>query len=322
LIKTDEYGNKVWDRIFEFGFYSMGRSVKQTSDGGYIITGTKDYELFLLKTDNSGNTQWEKTYGGKYSSDGNSVQQTIDDGYIITGSKRSISLDYDIWLIKTDSNGNEIWNKTFGTSNDDRGYSVQQTIDGGFIIACNLRSYSYPNDAYIIKTDSSGNTQWDKILPGDEENIISEVQLTIDDGYIIVGSTESYGAGNFDIWLIKLGTNTPPDMIMYVYDKIDDSLVILASDNDNDKIRYGISWDNDFSVDYWTEYVSSGTEKRIDCEGRTGYASVIVEDELGAQSDWVSVKSKNKQYNTHFIRFLENHTFLFRLLQRLFKYYL
>ena len=122
-------------------FDDAGLSVQQTTDGGYILTGyTEDYQndkVFLIKTDENGNQLWYKIFGpANGDAEGNSVQQTIDGGYIITGSIESDSYD-DVYLIKTDGNGNELWNKTFGDSLIyERGYSVQQTTDGGYILAC------------------------------------------------------------------------------------------------------------------------------------------------------------------------------------------
>ena len=180
------------------------RSVQRTTDGGYIITGGTDsfgngnYDVWLIKTDSQGQEEWNQTFGGSEWDFGYSVQQTNDGGYIITGSTESFGNGMiDVWLIKTDSNGDEEWNQTFGGSESDVGSSVQQTTDGGYIIV----------GTFLIKTDSNGNEEWIN------ENIYgSSVQQTTDGGYIITGETNSFGNGMIDVWLIKTDSegNTVP----------------------------------------------------------------------------------------------------------------
>jgi len=154
--------------LFVRMFYDNGegKSVQQTTDGGYIITGTTNTngipDVRLIKTNFHGNEEWNQVIGGNDRDKGESVQQTTDGGYIITGSTSSFSSgdqwDDDVWLIKTDSNGNEEWNKIFGSSsNDDRGFSVQETTDGGYIIT-GYQSLSTNSNVWLIKTDSEGNT--------------------------------------------------------------------------------------------------------------------------------------------------------------------
>jgi hypothetical protein len=192
LIKTDADGNLLWDKTFSGSGYASGISVQQTGDGGYIIAGDRDSCAWIIKTDSSGNEEWNKILSEWEEGDLNSVQQTDDGGYVIAGSFSGAyeSDGSDIWLIKTDAYGNELWERTFGGLNADTGYSVQQTNDGGYIITGSTwinggtaNSGNWNMYAWLIKTDDSGNMIWDKVFG--ESNIgvsLSDLQnLKIDD---------------------------------------------------------------------------------------------------------------------------------------------
>jgi len=214
LIKTDKDGNKVWEKSFGGEDPDIGRSVQQTTDGGYIIAGsTNSYgagstDLWLIKTDTEGNKVWDKTFGGSSVDSGSSVQQTTDGGYIIVGSTYSYGRDAkDLWLIKTDSNGNQAWDKTFGDVGFAEGNSGRQIVDGGYIVVGKTRG---DYDLWLIKTDSNGNKVWDKTFDDAEGNF---VQQTLDGGYIIAGSTDGYDAGWFDVLLIKTDADGNSDLV-------------------------------------------------------------------------------------------------------------
>jgi hypothetical protein len=149
---------------------------------------------------------WSTTFGGPGEECGFSVRQTSDGGYIIAGYTDSYGAGAsDVWLIKAGSSGSEMWNQTFGGSYNDYGHSVRQTSDGGYIITGYTMSYGAgASDIWLIKTDSSGNVAWNQTFGGSELDYGSSVQQTSDGGYIVSGWTYSCGAGDCDVWLVKV----------------------------------------------------------------------------------------------------------------------
>ncbi|MBN1212727.1 MAG: hypothetical protein JXA92_09135, partial [candidate division Zixibacteria bacterium] len=156
---------------------------------------------------------WSKNYGGSYNEGGNSCLQTADGGYVALGSTYSYGTgDHDIYLLKLDSLGDTLWTRTFGGSGTDYGYDIQSTVDGGFVIVGKTRSYGAGMmDVYLIKTNSLGLAQWTKTFGGTQNDDGISVRQTADSGYIICGTTNSFGAGYADVYLIK--TNASGDTL-------------------------------------------------------------------------------------------------------------
>ena len=210
LVKTDTEGIEQWSRTFRGKKFGSVSSVRQTSDGGYILAGsTKSYDVgsydfWLVKTDEDGNMQWDRTFEGKGRDRLNSFQQTFDGGYVLAGYIRSNRTDsYDFWLVKTDQNGVELWNRTFGGNDRDFAYSVQLTSDGGYILTGTTRSFDADhNDLLIVKTDSNGNEQWNRTIVGPNgDNRLYSILQNPEGGYVIVGGTGS-GGESYDVWLV------------------------------------------------------------------------------------------------------------------------
>jgi len=210
LIRTDELGTLMWFNAYGGTEWDESFSVQETNDGGFIIAGHSmsfgagKFDIWLVKTDTEGDTLWTKTFGGSSNDFGTSVIQSTDGGYILLGHTWSFGNASDIWLIKTDSSGNELWSKRYGGSLPDQSNSVQQTEDGGYVIVGYTESFGAGSgDIWLIKTDDTGDTLWTKTFGGSEWEEADYVQQTSDGGYIIVGEISSFGAGKNDIWLIK-----------------------------------------------------------------------------------------------------------------------
>jgi hypothetical protein len=210
LIKTDNNGNLLWDRVI--GDYAVCKCVNKTNDGGFVITGFIAYsenpivwEAFLFKTDSNGNILWRKTFRSIDDTEGEFVQQTSDSGFIMTGITQNFGAGgNDVLLVKTNSIGDTLWTKTYGGIGNEVGYSILQTSDGSYIITGVTSSFgSGDYGMYLIKTDSNGDTLWTKTYGGTGRDVgFSAIQCT-DGGYIINGYTNSFGDNHYRYYLIK-----------------------------------------------------------------------------------------------------------------------
>ena len=208
LIKTDAEGNEEWNQTFGGSSSEEGHSVQQTTDGGFIITGTtRSYgngnaDVWLIKTDSEGREEWNRTFGGSDWDGGFFVQQTSDGGFIISGMTLSFGNGgSDVWLVKTDREGKEEWNRTFGESGSDNVSSAQQTVDGGYMI-----TGSSGLDVWLIKTDSAGKQEWQRVIRKKSFMLEGDsFQITSDGGVILTGYTRARTGidGSVDVWLVK-----------------------------------------------------------------------------------------------------------------------
>jgi uncharacterized delta-60 repeat protein len=187
-------------------------SIQQTSDGGFIAAGTAQSfgaggnDFWVVKLDSAGEIDWQKTYGGSVDDIAYSIQQTSDGGFIAVGRTYSFGAGgNDFWVMKLDSAGEIDWQKTYGGSSTDSASSIQQTSDGGYIVAGVTYSYGAgPYDFWVMKLDGVGEIDWQKTYGGSSTDYAYSIQQTFDGGYIVVGETLSFGAGGNDFWVVKL----------------------------------------------------------------------------------------------------------------------
>jgi len=211
VIKTNDKGDTLWTKTYGGVKEDGAFFIQHTRDGGYIIAGwTRSFgaghdDVYLLKIDRNGDTMWTKTYGGVNDDGATCVQQTKDGGYIITGITGSFGTGGDVYLIKTDKNGDLLWSKNYGGKDTDYGASVLQTSDRGYIITGWTRSFGAGGfDVYIIKIDAQGNLSWAETYGGKGWDWGQCIIQTSDKGYVIAGTTNSFGSGNYDVYLVKL----------------------------------------------------------------------------------------------------------------------
>lgn len=209
LIKTDANGILLWEKTYGGIYEDIGYCVQQTADNGFIVTGClglsqTDVAVWLIKTDESGDSIWSKTFNGNSYDVGMSVRETSDQGYIICGYTGSFGVgESDIWLIKTNEMGDSLWSQTYGGVNSDIGICIQETSDGGYIIIGHTGSFFDLCDVYLLKTDSSGNIEWDRTFGENDSNLGTDIQQTLDGGYIFCGHTgEAFGI--WDVYIIKV----------------------------------------------------------------------------------------------------------------------
>jgi len=201
----------LWSATYGGLSDDLGFCVEILADGfilaGHTLSsGAGNIDAWLIKADTDGNVQWYHTYGGRGDEYCHAVIATQEGGFLFTGSSNSGSAgDFDLWLVKTDGDGNILWERTFGGPQDDQGHRIAQTSDGGCIVAGETTSYGYGGrDFWIIKLNASNQIEWDQTYGGPLDEYVHAVEQTVDGGYFIAGPCQSFGAGSYDFWFVKL----------------------------------------------------------------------------------------------------------------------
>jgi len=218
LVKVNQFGMPEWDHPYGILYQDFGMWVEQTRDMGFIVTGYKwgqgygGEDVVLLKTDAFGEQQWKKYIGHQHRDQGFCVRE-LADGYIITGHTMSYTEPGDIYAVRTDTEGNVIWDNYFGTNQIDYSYDILPVSEGQFLIAgtkggfynVDLTIFRIPDcDALLIRIDGEGEQVWQKLYGGDGHDWFWSVKPSPQAGYYCLGSTQSYGEGSFDMYLVKI----------------------------------------------------------------------------------------------------------------------
>jgi hypothetical protein len=212
LVKTDSYGNVEWNQTYGTGDVEVAESLVQTSDGGYALAGYRQYinvdgvaVFWFVKTDASGNMEWNKVFSEEGIDHASSVIETSDGGYAILGNKYTLGANYGYaWLIKTDELRNTEWKQSYEGPFRDVANTLIETSDGGIAFACPTYLFGAGSaDFWLIKMDMSGNIELNQTYGGAKNDIPYSLVETSDGGFALAGSTESFGYGNTDFWLVK-----------------------------------------------------------------------------------------------------------------------
>ena len=217
LVKVNAAGDIEWERTFGGDKDDEGYDVCQTSDGGYFVVGTTrswsagNQDLYLIKIDSTGKELWHRFFGGK-SNDGpaefGALLATPDGGYLVAGWTWSYGEANDIWLVKLNSFGNMVWQKTIGGKKVEWARSIIRCHDSNYLIVGKTTTYGAgKGDVYVVKVSADGEIVWEKTYGGRGLDWANSVLETPDGGYIVVGGTRSFGNGEDDTYVIKLNAN-------------------------------------------------------------------------------------------------------------------
>ena len=236
VVKLYADGQVSWKKSFGGSSFDGANSIKQTTDGGFIIAGytaSNDDDVsgnhggrdfWVLKLDSFGNVAWQNALGGNSTEVAYAIEQTSEGGYIVMGYTVSQAGDVignhgetDIWVVKLNESGNISWQKCLGGSSNEQGYDIKQTTDGGYIIAGSsqsndgdLESNLGSSDYWVVKLDTDGSIAWKESYGGSDRDVAHCIKQTNDGGFLVSGiSSSSDGdvtdvSGGRDYWIIKI----------------------------------------------------------------------------------------------------------------------
>ncbi|MBK7381351.1 MAG: T9SS type A sorting domain-containing protein [Ignavibacteriales bacterium] len=258
LIRIDSNGNILWTRTYGGSGDDFGYSMKKTDDGGFILAGeTKSFgagesDFYLIRTDSLGDTLWTRTFGGVNNDYAWSVEKTSDGGFVIAGEKNAFPEVSDAMLIKTDSLGEIVWEKLYGTLLDDKLYSIKETENGDFVASGIAYLGSQDVAGWLLKIDAEGDSIWSKFYGDIKQDLMFGVVPTSDDGYILTGGFRVPTTFDYNLWLVKtdsLGNEQWSQTIDYDNDTDIGHSVLQTSDGGY--IVTGESAPFDAALEFW-----------------------------------------------------------------------
>lgn len=210
LLLIDDEGDQLWNKSYGGPGDEWMWEIEKTQGGDFVLGGrTNSYgaggnDYWLMKIDAEGDVQWNKTLGGEADDRARSLEMAEDGGFLLNGWSSSYSKGMiDFWLIKTDNYGDPMWNKSYGTSEGDRGIALTKSLDGGYLLGGNTNKKTMgATDFLLIKTNAQGTQLWNRTYGGEGEETIHYLLTNTDDQIIMFGYTESFGAGDRDLYLI------------------------------------------------------------------------------------------------------------------------
>lgn len=212
-VKLNSSGKKLWSKTFGGSGKEHGQDIIETSNGftiaGYSTTPPAQYfDALVIHTSLNGNVLWSKVIGDSNYDDANAIKKLTDGGYILGGQSTNGNKGLDQYLIRLNSSGDTLWTKRFGTLGNDNIESLVLLSDG-YVVAGNTSTPLTGDDGYLVKTDLNGTLIWSKTFGGSDQDDIHRVEKTTDGGFILSGTTSSYGPVNPNMWLVK--TNSSGD---------------------------------------------------------------------------------------------------------------
>lgn len=254
----------------------IGINLIQTSDGGFALLGyTSSFgegseDMYLVRLDAQGEELWSQTYGGEGDDNGWDLLEVADGGFVLLGFSDSFSAgDMDMYLVRTDSEGDELWSRTYGGGEDEYGWALARSDDGGYALAGQTLSFGAGgNDGLLVKVDSEGQEQWLQSYGGEDRDRLFAITAADDGGFVLAGITRSFGKGSRDAYMVKTDSLGAIDWELVIGETQDDVAHAISNTEDGGYIVTGYTQNYEASV-------YDGMLLKISADGKQEWMSVF-----------------------------------------------